>query len=257
MVFRTPCLFPNAPRASIKFVFNLPFLPPCTNACSWLFGAQVPFSIPLLILILVLLQEDSASHKGTSQISRHINDCFSQLKCFLMPHPGLRVRRNAFKGRLSELEPDFREQMLYLIPSLLSSENLIVKEINGEHFTCAELYEYFKTYTNAFGSGELPQPISSIDATAEANNRNAFTKGLQYYNGNMDAVSSFWVNRSLTDATYSIPWFRREIILLVFQTPDLHRSHMQSPEVSILFIVHQLYISLPKAYINFEISVEN
>jgi len=45
---------------------------------------------------------------------------------------------------LKDIEPDFKIQLLELVPLLLSPENLVVKEIHGRDITGKELVEYFK-----------------------------------------------------------------------------------------------------------------
>ena len=44
----------------------------------------------------------------------------------------------------TDIEREFKEQLKVLIPLLLDSDNLIVKEINGSKVTCRDLMEYFK-----------------------------------------------------------------------------------------------------------------
>lgn len=47
-----------------------------------------------------------------------------------------------------EIEDEFKEQLRKLTPSVLSSENLVVKSINGGEVTCRGLLEYFKVREN-------------------------------------------------------------------------------------------------------------
>lgn len=62
-----------------------------------------------------------------------------------MPHPGLPVATNPnFDGRIVDVQPEFQQQLRTLIPRLLDSSNLIVKDINGDKITCRQLLEYFK-----------------------------------------------------------------------------------------------------------------
>ena len=46
--------------------------------------------------------------------------------------------------RFEEIDDGFKENLQELIPSLLRSENLVVKKINGMPVTCRGLVEYFK-----------------------------------------------------------------------------------------------------------------
>ena len=46
--------------------------------------------------------------------------------------------------RFQDIDGGFKQNLQMLIPSLLSSENLVVKKINGMPVTCRGLVEYFK-----------------------------------------------------------------------------------------------------------------
>ncbi|GFX08776.1 atlastin-1 [Trichonephila clavipes] len=84
-------------------------------------------------------------HPELQQLRKHIRACFADTSCFLLPHPGLKVATNPhFDGRLSDIADNFRENLKVLVPYLLSSENLILKEVNGKKVTCKEMLEYFK-----------------------------------------------------------------------------------------------------------------
>lgn len=111
----------------------------------------------------------------------HIHSCFTKISCFLLPHPGLKVATHpSFDGKLkgtisafhtvvlglrllmsiitsvlsaalsvdvfvlSDVAPEFREQLESLIPKLLHPDRLAEKEINGNKVTCRGLLEFFK-----------------------------------------------------------------------------------------------------------------
>ncbi|OXU16526.1 hypothetical protein TSAR_015229 [Trichomalopsis sarcophagae] len=45
-------------------------------------------------------------------LRKHIASCFSNISCFLVPHPGLRIATNPnFDGRLSNIENEFKSVM--------------------------------------------------------------------------------------------------------------------------------------------------
>lgn len=120
------------------------------------------------------------------QRRENIYSCFKELACFLMPHPGLKVaKEKASDVRLRDIEGAFRSQLLWLVPSLLSPDNLIVKEINNEKITCQQLSFYIKSYVNIFNGCELPRPVSVYQATAEANNWAAVMAALDTYRNTM------------------------------------------------------------------------
>ncbi|CDQ89031.1 unnamed protein product [Oncorhynchus mykiss] len=84
-------------------------------------------------------------HEELQNVRKHIHSCFTNISCFLMPHPGLKVATNPnFDGRLKEIDREFINNLQILVPWLLSPKNLDVKEINGSNITCRGLLEYFK-----------------------------------------------------------------------------------------------------------------
>ncbi|KRZ06287.1 Atlastin, partial [Trichinella zimbabwensis] len=128
------------------------------------------------------LEVSENQHEELQQLRMHIRACFADVKCFLMPHPGLRVATSpTFRGQLSEIEPQFIEQLKEFVPYVLSPQNAVLKEIGGRTVTCRELLEYFRAYMKIFEGEDLPEPKSMLlasvvfiqleaTATAEANN---------------------------------------------------------------------------------------
>lgn len=48
------------------------------------------------------LQLNDRQHPELQSLRKHIQSCFTEIACFLMPHPGLKVATNpTFDGRLS------------------------------------------------------------------------------------------------------------------------------------------------------------
>ncbi|PNJ25203.1 ATL2 isoform 9, partial [Pongo abelii] len=91
------------------------------------------------------LQVKQNQHEELQNVRKHIHNCFSNLGCFLLPHPGLKVATNpSFDGRLKDIDEDFKRELRNLVPLLLAPENLVEKEISGSKVTCRDLVEYFK-----------------------------------------------------------------------------------------------------------------
>ena len=101
-------------------------------------------------------------HRDLELVRTRLRQCFRKVNCFLMPHPGLKVtNRKDFNGRLEgeishplirirsivdlDIEVDFKAQLQALIPEVFRADNEhFIKEINGEHVTSSELFEYFR-----------------------------------------------------------------------------------------------------------------
>ncbi|RZF47369.1 hypothetical protein LSTR_LSTR009108 [Laodelphax striatellus] len=135
------------------------------------------------------LQISDKQHPELQSIRKHIKSCFSDISCFLMPHPGLKVATNPkFDGRLAEIEGEFKSALQQLIPMLLAPENLILKEISGQKVKAKELLQYFKSYINMYSGDELPEPKSMLVATAEANNLSAVAAAKETYHQLMESI---------------------------------------------------------------------
>lgn len=109
------------------------------------------------------LEISNGQHPELQSLRKHIKSCFSDISCFLMPHPGLNIATNPnFDGRLSEIQSEFKEQLKVLIPMLLDPENLVTKKIDGQVVKAKDLLEYFKSYMKIYKGDELPEPKSML-----------------------------------------------------------------------------------------------
>ncbi|NXS64019.1 ATLA2 protein, partial [Brachypteracias leptosomus] len=144
---------------------------------------------PFQFLLPLFLQVKQNQHEELQNVRKHIHSCFSNLGCFLLPHPGLKVATNPnFDGRLNDIDEDFKKELRNLVPLLLAPENLVEKEISGSKVTCRDLVEYFKAYIKIYQGEELPHPKSMLQATAEANNLAAVAGAKDLYSKGMEQV---------------------------------------------------------------------
>uniref|UniRef100_A0A023EUV9 Putative guanylate-binding protein n=1 Tax=Aedes albopictus TaxID=7160 RepID=A0A023EUV9_AEDAL len=135
------------------------------------------------------LEVQDKQHPELQSLRRHITSCFTEIACFLMPHPGLTVATNQkFDGRLADITPEFKQSLKELVPMLLSPTNLIPKEINGQKVKARDLVQYFKSYMAIYKGNELPEPKSMLVATAEANNLTAVAAAKDIYTQLMEDV---------------------------------------------------------------------
>ncbi|XP_068183565.1 atlastin-2-like [Antennarius striatus] len=135
------------------------------------------------------LQVKQNQHEELQNVRKHIHSCFSNISCFLLPHPGLKVATNPnFDGRLRDIDEDFKKELVRLVPLLLAPERLVEKEIGGNKVTCRDLLEYFKAYIKIYQGEELPHPKSMLQATAEANNLTAVAGAKDLYSKNMELI---------------------------------------------------------------------
>ncbi|XP_061166573.1 atlastin-2-like [Saccostrea echinata] len=194
------------------------------------------------------LQISGKQHQELKQIRQHIRSCFEEINCFLMPHPGLNVATNPhFEGKLKDIENEFKEQLKVLIPLLLDSDNLVVKEINGTTVSARDLMEYFKAYIKIYQGEELPEPKSMLQATAEANNLAAVSTAKTEYSKRMENVCG-------GDKPYLHPERLEEDHLRCRQSAiDVFKStrKMGGPEFSKQYL-EQLEAEIEEQYENFK-----
>lgn len=135
------------------------------------------------------LEVKEGQHEELQKLRLHIARCFEDFTCFLMPHPGLKVATDPhFKGKLADIQPEFKESLKELIPMLLARRNLVPKVIDGQKVKARDLLNYFKSYIDIFNSEELPKPTTILQATAEANNRSAMSEASDVYKTLMEEL---------------------------------------------------------------------
>lgn len=135
------------------------------------------------------LQVKHNQHEELQNVRNHIQHCFSNINCFLLPHPGLKVATNPkFDGRLRDIDEEFKKELAQLVPLLLAPSQLVEKEIGGNKVTCKDLLEYFKAYIKIYQGEELPHPKTMLQATAEANNLTAVAGAKDLYSKKMEQV---------------------------------------------------------------------
>ncbi|CAG2117727.1 unnamed protein product, partial [Medioppia subpectinata] len=123
------------------------------------------------------------------RVRRHIRSCFSDIGCYLMPHPGNKVSTNPrFDGRVADIDSEFVDYLKTFVPLMLDPKNVVVKEIGGRQVTGKQLMEYFKVYINVFAGETMPEPKSMLEATAEANNLTAVATVKDTYVASMEDI---------------------------------------------------------------------
>ena len=120
--------------------------------------------------------------------------CFDSVDCFLLPHPGFHVTKKTFNGAINKIEGSFRG-LLNRYVRLVFDENLEPKFINNRALTGTELQQFFTVYCRMFqdtdreGKGSFPKAMTMLEATSEANNRNAYDLARELYISQMDTVA--------------------------------------------------------------------
>ena len=125
------------------------------------------------------------NHKDLQLSRDQIKGCFDKISCFMLPHPGLHVPRKTFDARVDGLDHDFR-RLLNQYMRRVFDVHLEPKKIHGRQLTAPELANYIKSYVSLFQDGrQFPAPATVLQATAEANTRNAVDQAMARYEEEM------------------------------------------------------------------------
>lgn len=106
-----------------------------------------------------VLSENDDQVEDMRRLRKRIKSSFNEISAYLMPHPGFVVAQSKkFTGNLQQIQPEFRNSVKELLPSLLAPENLVTKKINGQQIRARDMVEYLESYVNIFNGNTLPEP---------------------------------------------------------------------------------------------------
>ena len=135
--------------------------------------------------------QDEDPDSSDNKTRKRIESCFEKKACFLLPYPGERVsveEGGPFRGQVSEMKPNFVEQLRVFVPMVLNPKNLLVKRIGGTSVNGQSLLEYFRVYAETFKGEKIPEAKNLYDATAEASNLAAVANSKNFYLKSMKDV---------------------------------------------------------------------
>ena len=139
-------------------------------------------------LATVVAPRDKADLQSTrDQVER----CFESVDAWLLPHPGPAVTKRTYDGSLRILDPLFA-QLINHLATFVFSTSLEPKRIHNRSVTAPEMLTFFEVYVNVFqeGGSQFPKAMTLLDATADANNRNAYDLAINRYKTHMsDSVN--------------------------------------------------------------------
>eukprot|EP00092_Neocalanus_flemingeri_P035139 GFUD01038241.1.p1 GENE.GFUD01038241.1~~GFUD01038241.1.p1 ORF type:complete len:544 (+),score=116.82 GFUD01038241.1:56-1687(+) len=135
------------------------------------------------------LKVEEKQHPELQALRKGLSSCFSDMSNFLLPHPGRHVATNPnFKGNLNQIDEEFIEHIKNLMPSLLSSRNLVVKAMGGKEVKAKEIVQYYKSYMEIFKGNTMPEPKSMLEVTIEANNLVSLASAKELYMASMESL---------------------------------------------------------------------
>eukprot|EP00604_Paraphysomonas_vestita_P001002 CAMPEP_0174820200 /NCGR_PEP_ID=MMETSP1107-20130205/3884_1 /TAXON_ID=36770 /ORGANISM="Paraphysomonas vestita, Strain GFlagA" /LENGTH=411 /DNA_ID=CAMNT_0016035085 /DNA_START=508 /DNA_END=1740 /DNA_ORIENTATION=- len=119
-----------------------------------------------------------------------ISKCFDKVTCFLLPHPGQTVTKRNYNGDLGKIDDSFKSLLNRYVRNIF---DVIIepKMINNRYLTASELLTFVHAYASIFQDEEsrFPKAMTMLEATSEANNRNAYDLAIAEYRTTMDRVA--------------------------------------------------------------------
>ncbi|CAG7731244.1 unnamed protein product, partial [Allacma fusca] len=118
------------------------------------------------------------SHK---RVRQQLKDCFEDIGCFLLPHPGENVLALDFDGSATQNEK-FAAEIEKCILELMNALKFPLKKINGNFLTGPDVLATFKLYCELFNSEEVPNPESVFEIAAKSCNTIVIKKCIDTFN---------------------------------------------------------------------------
>jgi atlastin len=134
--------------------------------------------------------------KEVQDTHESILSTFSDVGCYLMPHPGPQVARHS-NSDASSFDPDFLDQLKEFIPLMFKTQNIIEKKIGGSFVNGNDLKRFVDKWAKIFKSKEMPQSKSVFEATAELQHEMAKAAATDYYSRKMKDIVSSGTNPGL------------------------------------------------------------
>jgi len=128
------------------------------------------------------LDETNKTKEG-EKTRKNIKNCYKDISCTLLPHPGFKVSEGGFTGNLDELRPIFKELCIDYCDYIV--DKIEPKNIFGRCIKPFELSHYFEKYINYLNE-KMPSPQSILDMQIEKENQVLIGELLDKYNQYMN-----------------------------------------------------------------------
>lgn len=115
--------------------------------------------------------DTKSSHKDShTKVRQQLKECFEDISCCLLPHPGEEAFTQNFDGFVDPKNDRFAAEVEKCISELINTENIPAKKINGNDLSGTEILETFSKYCDFFNSDEIPSPESIFQVMAKHSN---------------------------------------------------------------------------------------
>ncbi|CAO1362338.1 unnamed protein product [Diamesa serratosioi] len=131
------------------------------------------------------LKIEDGQHESLKSVREYIRSSFDDISCSLLPLPGSSVTRANFDGRWSKMDEEFKDELKILIETLLDPKKLVIKKINNQELSAADLKNYMDVYFKVFQSNEIVGAQTLYEITVTEHMNILIQKGLQTYKENL------------------------------------------------------------------------
>lgn len=96
------------------------------------------------------------------EMKARLKSVFKNIRIFKLPHPGEQVTSPSFDGNTSLINQKFKEKMENIVTQVLTPENIVIKEINGEQIRAKDLSHFLKKFTDVVVNN-ITAPTSLVE----------------------------------------------------------------------------------------------
>jgi len=124
--------------------------------------------------LLKKIRDTSKCKTNSQKITRERLNYFENLKAFLMPHPGRRIRNDSFENDIRVLQDDFISSIETLVPQIIRTAEE-KKDICGNTVTGARFPVLVQEYYKHLNTNTIATPEGLIESADKLNFNFAFT----------------------------------------------------------------------------------
>ncbi|XP_039259587.2 atlastin-2-like [Styela clava] len=117
-----------------------------------------------------------------NNVKKSVRDVFSNVQCFLMPHPGDDVlTKSKINVTNEDLDEDFMTMVQELATKVLHPKNLVIKKIEDETLTGNQILELMSTVSHCFNQGQLPEIRTLYEEAAHSFSTKVMQASIEKY----------------------------------------------------------------------------
>ncbi|EER17105.1 atlastin, putative [Perkinsus marinus ATCC 50983] len=116
-----------------------------------------------------------------------LNKMFESVSCFCLPHPGLRIQKKGWSGRLADIDHDFIRFLDLYVRSVFTDPHLHAKTILGKPLSPQTFGPVVKAFVEAFANA-VPAAATFTQAMARSSNLLGKEQAINTYKSDMEAA---------------------------------------------------------------------